>query len=149
MKKIASMNKNEVLDTINKLSNLQSKLLTKLAQNENNFINAQRYYGYALGAFKEMDRLAKSKSFKDYATNQVNYYINSIYKHKDEYKLEELADSKQDLGYQITRLSRLSAQINSAGGGGSIDPNLAAQLDKIDKNLSLAKRELDSGSQNS
>ena len=33
MKKIASMNKSEVLETLNKLSKLQSKLLTKLADN--------------------------------------------------------------------------------------------------------------------
>ena len=38
MKKIASMNKREVLETLNKLSKLQNKLLTKLADSNTNKI---------------------------------------------------------------------------------------------------------------
>lgn len=107
-------------------------------------LNAQRYYGYALETFKEIDKLAKSKSFKEYADNKTNYYINYTYNLRQSV-LNELADTKTDLLNQITALSVSSKAINSAGGGdANIDPKLKGYLDKIDGNLDLALKELKS-----
>ena len=90
MKKIASMNKREVLSTLNKLANLQNKLLAKLAQSATLTVSPSR-----LGVNEDPEPISTVQKGEGYDTS---YKSNFAYSTR---MVDNILDELEQMGTQL------------------------------------------------